>query len=360
MENKFDAVILAAGHSVRMGIDKMSLPLGESFVLTRTVSKFAENPFLNKIILVGNLNPKDFQIYKDKILFAEGGETRAESSENGLKLAEAPYVLIHDGARPFVSENLIDDVFREAVRSGSAVPALPISDSVRKIKNGEYAEILDRNSLYAVQTPQGFYTPHIKKAYAKRKGAAFSDDAEVYSKYISPAKIIAGEERNKKITTPGDYFGLNSRVGFGYDIHGLAPFKKLVLGGIEIASDTGAIARSDGDALIHALIDALLSAAGKGDIGTYFPDADPRYDGIDSSILLSKTMEIYKKEGLSVNNAALTIVLDSPKLQDYIPLMKLKLSRLLDIRPSDVGIAAKTSEKTNPEVVEAYAVITVN
>lgn len=360
----FDAVIAAAGNSIRMGADKVLLPVGNDSVLLRTVSVFYNHPKINRIVLVIKKNDFDsaFSIIKaldtERFRIVEGGDSRAESVEKGLSYCVCEGVLIHDGARPFVSPKLIDSVIESVLRHGSGVPALPLPDSVRKVDNGVITGIEDREKMRIVQTPQGFLLNEIKAAYSLRGKELFTDDSEIYARFIKPPAVVNGEERNIKITTLGNYFGLNSNIGIGYDIHRLVPFRKLILGGIEIASEKGALAHSDGDAVIHALIDALLSAAGQRDIGCRFPDTDPAYRDIDSTILLSGVMEIYNAKNFKISNVSVTVIIDKPKLADYIPLMALKLSNILGIPKEAVAIAAKTTEGTS-ETVSAYAAVII-
>lgn len=157
---------------------------------------------------------------------------------------------------------------------------------------------------------------------------------------------------------------IEGNIGFGYDIHQLVPSRKLVIGGIEIDYHLGALAHSDGDVLIHALIDAILTGIGSLDIGSHFPDTDRKYFGIDSTILLSEVMTICHSKGYKINNVSLTVILEEPKLADYIPIMKVKLANLLKVNVSDIGIAAKTNEKLGlageSKAIIAFAAVSLN
>lgn len=361
----FDVILLAGGSGVRMGRDKLMLTVGEDILLARAAEAFAYRADIGKIILV--LRKDLFDVGRavaerfgtEKFLFVEGGKSRTQSVENGLREAAAEGVLIHDGARPFVSPALIDAVAASVCKYGSGIPATPVADSLRYVSEGVISGAAERSGLCTVQTPQGFITKEIIRAYSLRGGRDYTDDSALYAETIALPHIVNGDERNIKVTTLGTYFGLNSKIGIGCDIHRLERFRKLVLGGIEIPCDKGALAHSDGDAAVHALIDALLSAIGEHDIGTMFPDTDPRYRDIDSTILLSEVMEMYRKSNYKLSNVSLTIIIDKPKLADYIPLMKIKLGNLLNIPMSVIAIAAKTTENTKMDTVEAYcAVIT--
>ena len=165
------------------------------------------------------------------------------------------------------------------------------------------------------------------------------------------------------MTTVGDLTAINARVGIGYDLHKLGLFRKLMLGGIEIPYELGEIAHSDGDVVIHAVIDAILGAIGERDIGTLFPDTDVKYLDADSAFMLADVMNICKRKNFKVMNVNAIVVLEKPKIGDYIPLMKVKLARILEISPDNVTISAKTNEGVGDIgkgfAVSAYASVTV-
>ena len=359
---KFDVIICAGGESTRMGENKLKFDVGGMSVLKRSVTVFYGLEFVEKIIIVTREEEIDFvlsvisSLNKDKFKIVVGGKTRTDSVKNGLKLASAAGVLIHDAARPFVSQEIIEKVVKSVETNGSGIPALPVNDSVRLVENGKIVGGFERDNLRLVQTPQGFLTEELKGCFDKlAPDESTTDESELYARFVSPVAIVDGSHDNRKLTTMGDYLGTNMRVGIGYDIHRLVPFKKLMLGGIEVEYHLGSLAHSDGDVVIHALIDALLSAAGELDIGSHFPDNAPEYLDIDSAILLSKTMEIVKKKGYVVNNASLIIIAEAPKLADYIPLMRVKLARLMGISYDNISIAAKTNEKVG-EIGENIAI----
>lgn len=348
---KADVIIAASGASVRAGSDKLRFDLGGIPLLARTVSAFSTVPRVENIIVVARADSEEFvsslatyageKGYKT----VTGAATRSESVLNGLKAASSEAVLVHDGARPYPTAALINTVIDSVERYSSGVPALPLNDSVRIAHRGALTGEFPRDSLLSVQTPQGYLREELLKAYAATPGKEFTDESARYA-VIHPegARVVPGEERNIKVTSYGDFAALNAKIGIGYDIHRLVPFGKLMLCGVEIASETGTLAHSDGDAAIHALIDALLSAAGEADIGTWFPDTDPRYDGIDSSILLTKTMAILAAKNLRPVSVSIIIRLERPKLKEYIPVMKVKLSSILGISADNIGVSAKTGE----------------
>lgn len=364
---KFDLIIVAGGTGSRSGMDKLHFTLRDTTVLERTVGAFLCFENIEKIILVMRLDDVDFgakikeNLGDNRIVITYGDSTRSLSVLNGLKLSTSPAVLIHDGARPYVDRDTIQRVMNSVEKYGSGVPALPLADSVRRVSNDGIVDEFSRDELYSVQTPQGFLREELLRAY--ESGDSFTDESLLYTRHIAPAHVVEGSERNLKLTTKGDFASLNARVGIGYDLHKLALFRKFMLGGVEISYEMGAVAHSDGDVVIHALIDAILGAIGERDIGTLFPDDDPKYLDIDSSIMLSEVMEICAKKNYKVSQANVVIVLQKPKIGDYIPLMRIKLARLLNLATNDVTISAKTNEGVGDigegKAVSAYATVIV-
>lgn len=338
----FDVIIPAAGNSTRVGFDKLNENIGELTVLQRTVNAFLGIDGIEKIIIVG-----DAKI--EGTVTVKGGETRSQSVLNALNEVTAEYVLIHDGARPFVTRNLILSVMETAKISGSAIPSLPITDTV-VIKNGtKSAGIADRNSLVTVQTPQGFKTELLKKAFAlareKTNGFLYTDESTLYSEFIEPCTLVTGDPQNKKITYAADFYGINARVGSGFDLHRFTKDKQLRLCGTDIPYEYGLLAHSDGDVALHALMDALLTAAGERDIGVLFPDTDDKYKDVNSVLLLNRVTDILKNKNLTVQSVNLVIVAQTPKLSPHIETMRKNLSAYLGVSPDKIGISATTTEK---------------
>lgn len=366
---KFDAIILAGGNSVRAGSEKMAFSFGNQTVLERTASVFCESPYIANVIIVirEDLAPLATEVASSlgssrfKIVF--GGDTRAQSAINGLAVAETEYVLIHDGARPYLTQNLIRTVCEATEIHGSAVPALPLTDSARIVENGVIVEETDRNRIRRVQTPQGYRTKEILDFYKKAVAEGYipTDESVLYAKYANGAHVVDGEETNSKITSAGDFVTRDAVIGIGTDLHRLVPYRKLMLGGIEVSYELGELAHSDGDVVIHAIIDALLSALGQSDIGCRFPDDDPKYLDIDSTLMLSEVMYDCRKANKKVASCNVIIELERPKLKDYIPVMRVKLANLLETSRLNVSVSAKTNEGLGPVgeglAVKAYATV---
>lgn len=335
----FDVIIAANGVSNRIGFDKLSCNIGKITVLQRTVNAFRGIPDIDKIIVVGDPAPIE------GVEFVKGGASREESVFRGLQEAKSDYVLVHDGARPFVSRVLIERVMQGALTYGGAVPCLPVNDSLRISENGRYGGKAERSSCVAVQTPQGFETESLLRAFREAgELASYTDESEIYSRFVAPCVFVEGEQENKKITYPYDLFGLNARAGCGFDVHRFTEGKELKLCGVTIPYEYGLLAHSDGDAPLHALMDALLSAVGERDIGVLFPDDDPRYENADSALLLEEVMRRVRQANAAVNSVSVTVIAQAPRLSPYIEKMRLNIAALLDISPDKVAVAATTTE----------------
>lgn len=351
------AVIPAAGAGSRAGFDKNKIlqKMGGASVLWRTVSAFAQNENIAGIAVCANKNERA-EIGRElcgfaKVLYADGGSTRTESVKNALEvLAALPcppdYVLIHDAARPFVSQKIIDDCVKTVRAHGSAVCALPCTDTLVHAQNDIITGSYDRETAFTLQTPQGFGFGELLAAYRKITPAdSFTDDSGVYAKYVAPPFLFMGEKRNIKLTFREDFAMNETRTGIGVDTHAFGAERKyIVLGGVRIDAPTGLHAHSDGDVLCHAVMDALLSAAGLPDIGHYFPNSSPQYKGADSLALLGKVRELIENEGFTVGNISAAIVAEAPKLAPHIQKMKQNIADVLQISERAVGISAGTNE----------------
>ena len=369
---KIIAVIPAAGTGTRAGFsnNKILQKIGGVSVLARTVSAFARNEAVAGVFVCVNGADRE-EISRElapfkNIRLVSGGKTRTESVKNALDaLAALPcppdYVLVHDAARPYVSQKIIDNCIRTMRSHGSAVCALPCTDTLIRAQSGMIAGRYDRETAYTLQTPQGFGFTELLAAYRKITAEdEFTDDSGVYAKYVAPPFLFIGERSNIKLTFREDFAMQETRTGIGVDTHAFAvaetkqsvivgtnsgkeePF--IFLGGVRIPHVRKLSAHSDGDVLCHAVMDALLSAAGLADIGHYFPDTDPQYKGADSLTMLAKVRELIENEGYCVGNISAAIVAEAPKLAPHIAKMKQNLADVLRISETAVGISAGTNE----------------
>lgn len=375
MKKTVAAVIVGAGSSTRMKIDKMTLNVCGKSVIERTIDIFLKCEYIDEIILVtSNKNEEIFkELFKDKnIKIVLGGETRGQSVLNGVKCAASDFVMIHDGARPLVTADIIKSVYDEAISSKAAACAVKCKDSVKMVKEGFIESTVKRDSLLLMQTPQCFEKELLFRAYEKSDGTE-TDDCEILEKTGAKIKIVEGSYENIKLTTAEDILVMESiirkregmekkmRVGTGFDTHRLTTGRPLIIGGVKIPYEKGLLGHSDADVLIHAVIDALLGAAALGDIGAHFPDTDEKYKGIDSLLLLKETKNLVKKEGFTVENIDTTIIVQSPKMAPYIQEMRENIANALEVDVSKISIKAKTNEKMGftgrGEGVEARATV---
>jgi len=371
---RVSAVIVAGGAGRRFAsaMPKQFLQLDAEPVLDRAAEKFQDCPLVDDIIIVVPAAYVKKSSYLRKKFskiraIVSGGEKRQDSVYRGLlKVPRGTGIaLIHDGVRPAVTAGLITSVIRAAEKFGGAVPALPLTDTIKKADNcGMIAGTCDRDSLFAAQTPQGFRFPEIKRAYAAavKSMEAFTDCAAVYERQGFKVKIVQGEKTNIKITYREDLrpggAGL-PRVGTGYDIHRLVEKRKLILGGVRIPFEKGLLGHSDADALTHAVCDSLLGAAGMRDIGFHFPDTDDRFKGVSSLKLLDKVVKMLADNNISIANVDTVIIMERPKLSGHIESIKRSLAGVLKLSENSIGVKAKTREGMGEagrgEAVECYA-----
>ncbi len=350
-------IICAAGKRERTGFNenKILRELNGLPVLSYSLSAFA--PFVDEILVT--VTEKDEERINALLSpfpnarIVRGGNTRSESVYHALKEARSDIVLVHDAARPFVTEQIIRDCIDSVKNYGSGVCALPATDTVVFTRANQILSVPDRGTIYTVQTPQGFETKKLLAAYEQAIQAqnTFTDESGVYAAFIEPPRLFVGDVKNKKLTFAED-FSITERVGFGVDTHAFYSEKEgapligfITLGGARIPSERALKAHSDGDVLVHALMDALLSAAGLRDIGYYFPDTDEKYRGADSMELLAEVMRLVKEQQLKPRNVSISILAEKPRLSPYIEPMKSSLAEVLSLPLSQIGIAAGTNEK---------------
>lgn len=371
---KVTAVVTAAGSGRRMGtpLPKQFLKIGGKTVLEKAVEPFEASEHVDEIIVVGSSEFLELctglcrQFSKFSRAVA-GGKERQDSVRNALNLVEDGYVLIHDGARPYVDMETIMRVLEAAAGTGAAVAAVPVKDTVRQTRGGDNTDsiTLPRDRLYSVQTPQGFDVALIRETYAAAEAEGFlgTDDGGLAERAGHPVTIVEGSYRNIKITTQED-LPMETRIGTGFDVHRLTEGRKLVLCGTEIPFEKGLLGHSDADVAVHALMDAMLGAAAMGDIGRHFPDTDDAYKGISSMILLQKVRELIEQEGFRLGNADITIMAQRPKLSPYIEKMRTNIAAVLGMDAGSINVKATTTEKLGfvgrQEGIAAEAVCTIN
>lgn len=348
---KISLILACAGKGVRAGFDKNKLLIAKDgvTVLEHTLNAFINSKMIDQIIVATSADDFEFvkTLVKGNAKVVLGGATRSESVKNALSSVDGDIVLIHDGARPFVSNKVISDCIETAKKFGSAIPVVPTRNTILKRDGDWIKEYLGKNELSSVQTPQGFNTAQIKKAYELAGNKSFNDDGEVYLKYIGSVRVYEGGESNVKLTFKEDFSFVDEnkyRFGTGFDCHKLVENRKLILGGVTIPHDKGLLGHSDADVLTHAIMDAILSALSLRDIGYHFSDKAPQYKDANSIVLLGKVLEIIKEKGYRVQSVSATIMAEKPKLLNHIPTITQNLANALSIDQSYVGIGATTLE----------------
>ena len=343
-------VIAAAGNGSRAKLNenKIFFDVGGKTVIEKTVGIFLKNEKVKEIVIACSERDEKrilalFETY-EKVRTVIGGTTRTQSVKNALETVNGDVTLIHDGARPFVTERLIEKIAEAAAEYGGAIPVVSSTDTLGFGKDG-FVEKTARENLYFVQTPQGFSTEKLKLAYSLVKDAGgFTDDAGVYCKYVGRVKTVDGEKSNVKLTYPEDFVP-EYLVGTGFDLHRLVENRPLILGGIKIPHDKGLLGHSDADVLTHAIMDAILSALSLRDIGYHFPDTAPEYEGADSMKLLEKVVGMIDARGYRVNNLSACVMAEKPKLMKFVPAITENLADALSVSSTLVGITCTTLEK---------------
>lgn len=319
-------------------------------VFLHSLYAFIDSGFIDEYIIAAAKDDYDHvkSLVPDFVKVVIGGKTRTDSVKNALKEATGDVVLIHDGARPFVTKDVIEDCIRSAEKYGSGIAAVPSSDTICAFANGVITAYLGKTGLYRVQTPQGFKTELIKKAYALSGDAYYNDDGQVYKEFIGDVHLSLGDEKNIKLTNKADFEELSGqpivRTGIGFDCHKLVEGRKLIIGGIQIPFEKGLLGHSDADVLTHAIMDSILSACALRDIGYHFPDTDEKYKNADSILLLKKVTDIIKKAGYKVKSIAATVLAEKPKLKGYIDNISRNIARAVGVNADMVGIGATTLE----------------
>jgi len=372
------ALIVAAGRGTRAGgrTPKQWRKVAGQAVIEWTIAAFADHPAITEILLV--IRPGDEGRVPSGISHVHGGRTRTASVRAGLEELEGrnvSRVLIHDAARACVSHRVISSVLDALDESEGAAPGLAIRDALWMTRtqedgSGGITGFRDRQELVRAQTPQGFRFKSILAAHRAHVGDA-ADDVEIAHAAGIDVHVIAGEEDNLKITTPGDFARaerillrqMDIRLGNGYDVHRFGPGDRIILCGTEIPHDRGLQGHSDADVGAHAITDAIYGALAEGDIGSHFPASDPRWKDADSRIFLVHACDLARDRGYSISNADCTLICEYPKIGPYTGAMRQVLSRAMNVATDRISIKATTSERLGftgrGEGIAAMATVTL-
>ena len=379
------AVVVAAGQGLRAGgeIPKQFRRIAGETLLERSLSAFAEAPDVTFVQPV--IRPDDVALVRrltrgmNVLEPVAGGATRQASVRAGLEALVSctpDIVLVHDAARPFASASLITRAIAAAEKTGAAIPALPVTDTVKRIDSaGTIEATLDRNSIRLVQTPQAFAFPVLFDAHRRALAQGrddFTDDAALAEWAGIKVNVFAGDPGNIKFTTPEDFAraeaiqsaGLGDvRTGSGLDVHAFGPGDHVTLGGIRIPHAQALTGHSDADVALHALTDAILGALADGDIGAHFPPSDPQWRGASSDRFLTFAVERVRMRGGRIAHLDLTIVCEAPRIGEHRDRMRANIANLAGIGIARVGVKATTSEKLGftgrGEGIAAYATATI-
>ena len=367
------AIIAAGGRGLRLGADrpKQFLDIGGRSILELSVAALAASDRINEIVIALPAEHLDAESKTLKNLFkglafVSGGERRQDSVANAFAKTspKADVILIHDAARPFVTQDVIARAIDGAKNHGAAIVAVPAKDTVKQTgdANPDGSRLvrgtIPRDSVYLAQTPQAFRRDILTRALTEGASIDATDEAMLVERLGVPVHVVEGDARNIKITTSedlerarldldGDGFSrrLNTmRIGTGYDLHTLIAGRPLILAGVRIDFDRGLSGHSDADIVCHAVTDAVLGAAAAGDIGRLFPDTEPKWKDADSIMMLKGAVAKVKEKGYRVSNVDVTVIAQQPKLLAYLDAMRANLAAALEIDPSAVSVKAKTNE----------------
>ncbi len=377
-------IIPAAGFGTRMKLDypKQFHHLGDAPLLIHTVKAFLQNCHINHIVVVVSSDRIEqareiltrYTGQHDEITLVPGGKRRQDSVQEGLKVIgpETDIVLVHDGARPFVSQATINRCYEAAISDGAAIAAIPVKDTLKK-GNSISAVIatIERKDLWLAQTPQAARRELLVKAFVELGEKDVTDESSLLELAGIPVTLVAGSETNLKVTRREDLHLAElimqnrakwiPRIGHGFDAHRLVENRKLVLGGVTIPHSLGLAGHSDADVLTHALCDAILGALGEGDIGHHFPDSDDLYSNIYSITLLERVLALAASHSYSLANCDITIVCQKPRLAPFLGKMKNTLAKTCGVDTGDINIKATTTEKMGftgrEEGISCHAVV---
>ena len=361
------AILVAAGRGLRAGAGgpKQYREIGGQTVIFRAMQAFCRHPDVFAVQPVVNLD--DTAIFNQAVGGlryqppTKGGATRQASVHAGLEAlaAEKPdIVLIHDAARPFVTPAVISRAIEAAGRTGAAVPAIPVTDTVKQINDtGDVEATPERARLRIAQTPQAFRFDVILDAHrrAARDGRSdFTDDAALAEWAGLTVATFEGDPANMKLTTPEDFIREEARLaaqlgdirtGTGYDVHAFGDGDHLMLCGVRVPHTRGFLAHSDGDVGLHALVDAILGALADGDIGSHFPPTDPQWKGAASDKFLKYAVDRVTARGGRIANLEVTMICERPKIGPLRDVMRARIAEITGLNISRVAVKATTSER---------------
>jgi 2-C-methyl-D-erythritol 4-phosphate cytidylyltransferase/2-C-methyl-D-erythritol 2,4-cyclodiphosphate synthase len=367
MTRRVAAIVVAAGRGLRAGGDvpKQYRQIAGEPVIRPSLARFASHPGIDAVQPV--IHPDDEAMFRastsglDLLAPVHGGATRQSSVRAGLEALAArkpDIVLVHDAARPFLSDALVARAIAAGEVSGAAVPGIAVADTMKKIGVANcVVETIDRSQLRAVQTPQAFSFDLLMAAHRKAQAAGrddFTDDAALAEWAGHEVTVFEGEAANVKLTTSDDFSRAEAlrltaladvRTGNGFDVHVFGDGDHVMLGGVRIAHSRGLSGHSDADVVLHALVDAVLGALADGDIGQHFPPSDPQWRGASSDRFLAFAVDRVRARGGMIAHLDVTVVCEAPRIGPHRDAMRARIAAIAGISDSRVGVKATTSEK---------------
>lgn len=351
------ALIVAAGSGSRMGGDvpKQFRVLAGKPVLRWAVESLIRHPAIQAVrVVVGRGQQEragEALRGLDTGAPVEGGAERADSVRAGLAEIQGDAVLVHDAARPFCPPQVIDRLVASLEFFEGAAPVLPVGDTLARVSDG-LGEAVDRSGLARVQTPQAFRLAALNSAYEQWEGPSPTDETTVVRAAGMRVAAVEGDPALEKLTVPADFERaeewiagrLTPRTGMGFDVHAFAGEGPVMLGGIEVAHSRGLAGHSDADVVLHAITDALLGAAGLGDIGEHFPPSDAKWKGAPSSLFLGHVIDLLRDRGALIDHIDCTVIAEAPKVGPHRLAMREKIAEIAGLRVEQVSVKATTTE----------------
>lgn len=380
-----DAIVVAAGRSTRMeGIDKLAADLAGRPLLAWSLEALAAAPEVDRIVVVTTPDRVD-EVRRAPwtpagvVDVVAGGPRRQDSVYAGFQALDstgvpADVVLVHDGARPLVSLDLISRVAAAAAAHGAAIPIVPVAETLKALDGAVVAGTVDRSTLGAAQTPQGVRLGVLRDVFLRLEAngdATWTDEAAMLEAAGVAVHVVPGDPSNLKVTVPGDLDratawlsgASETRTGIGHDSHGFGSGRPLVLGGVEIPDAPRLHGHSDGDVVLHAIADALLGAAAMGDLGRLFPADSRTPEGVASTALAASVVERVEAEGWRPTALDVTVIAARPRLAPHLDPMRSAIAALLGLELGSVNVKASTGNLHGDEgagrAVSAMAIATI-
>lgn len=337
------------------GVPKQFRLLGGKPVLRWAVESLIRHPAVRTVRVVVGQNQQDEAAAALKGVevgdFIEGGAERADSVRAGLAAIEGDAILVHDAARPFCPPAVVDRLLASLEFFEGAAPVLPVGDTLSRLDE-VLGDPVNRSGVVRVQTPQAFRLGALRSAYELWSGPAPTDETTVVRAAGMRVAAVEGDPALEKLTLPADFDRaeqwlagrLSPRTGMGFDVHAFCGEGPIMLGGIEVPHNRGLAGHSDADVVLHAITDALLGAAGLGDIGEHFPPSDPRWKGADSSLFLAHAVELVREKGALIDHVDCTIIAEAPKIGPHRAAIRGRIAEVMGLQIDQVSVKATTTE----------------